>query len=77
MRIEIETFLQSLTTDQMDTLTLLVADIRKCRFFIMDPDHYWSSGACRCNDAAHRHMMITEWGYSPEDFAGIPLLPAE
>jgi hypothetical protein len=47
--------------------------IRKCRFFIMNPDHYREDGSCKCNDPDHRAMMIRSWEYSKEDFEGIPL----
>jgi hypothetical protein len=49
-------------------------DIAKCRFVILIPDHYREDGTCKCNDREHRTMMIREWEYSEEDFAGIPLL---
>lgn len=48
-------------------------DIRRCRFYILMPEHYRDDGTCKCDDAAHRAMMIREWEYSPSDFDGIPL----
>ena len=48
-------------------------DIRKCPFSIFSPEHYRSDGSCRCDDAEHRKMMISEWDYSEDDFSDIPL----
>jgi len=49
-------------------------DIGKCKFFIMNPDHYREDGSCKCNDREHRAMMIREWEYTEEQFEGIPLI---
>ena len=49
------------------------SDIGKCKFFIFDPSHYREDGSCKCDDAAHRRMMIEQWEYSSSDFEGIPL----
>jgi hypothetical protein len=54
-------------------VVLKQSDIRRCRFTIMLPEHYRQDGTCKCDDAAHRAMMISEWEYSEADFAGIPL----
>lgn len=47
--------------------------VRACRFNILVPGHYRDDGSCRCDDPAHRATMIKEWGYSQDDFSGIPL----
>lgn len=44
------------------------SDIVACKFTIMVPEHYREDGSCKCNDEAHRKMMIEEWGYSQESF---------
>ena len=50
-----------------------LADIQRCRFSIIVPEHYRDDGSCKCNDAEHRKMMIRDWEYSRKDFRGIPL----
>lgn len=52
------------------------SDLRRCSFSILMSEHYRSDGSCRCDDAAHRSMMIAEWEYSETDFANIPLRTA-
>jgi hypothetical protein len=37
------------------------ADMMKCPFCIMTPDHYRLDGTCRCDDV--NHDMMAEWGY--------------
>lgn len=49
------------------------SDIRRCKFAILVPSHYRPDGTCRCDNAAHRAMMVAKWKYSPEDFEDIPL----
>lgn len=49
------------------------AVIGQCPFVILVPSHYRDDETCKCDDASEREMMIREWGYSPEDFKGIPL----
>ena len=49
------------------------ADMLKCKFAIMVPEHYRKDGSCKCNDAEHRKMMIAEWDYDEKDFKDIPL----
>lgn len=58
------------------TFTLRVADIRACPFAIIHPAHYRPDGSCRCDEPAHRQEMIRDWGYTPADFAGIPVQEA-
>lgn len=45
----------------------------RCKFFIFVPEHYRKDGSCRCDDPAHRKMMIADWEYCPADFDDIPL----
>lgn len=52
------------------------SDVARCPFYILVPDHYREDGTCKCDDPEHRKKMIDEWGYSEEDFAGIPLREA-
>jgi hypothetical protein len=47
--------------------------IRRCRFLILLPDHYRDDGTCKCDDPAHRALMIREHGYKSGDFDGIRL----
>jgi hypothetical protein len=47
------------------------SDIKRCRFFILVPEHYREDGSCKCDDADHRKMMIREWGYKEADFKNI------
>lgn len=54
-------------------VVLKQSDIRRCKFAILLPTHYRPDGTCKCDDAAHRAMMIAEWEYSAADFADIPL----
>lgn len=49
------------------------SDVMRCPFCILDPSHYREDGSCKCDDPEERKRMIREWGYSEEDFAGIPL----
>jgi hypothetical protein len=49
------------------------SDLQRCTFTILVADHYREDGSCKCDDKAHRAMMIAEWGYSKTDFKGIPL----
>jgi hypothetical protein len=49
------------------------SDMRKCMFAIMLPSHYREDGSCKCDDPNERLTMISEWGYSPDDFADVPL----
>lgn len=44
------------------------SDIAKCPFTIFDQSHYRADGSCKCDDLEHRKMMISEWGYTEEDF---------
>lgn len=37
------------------------ADIARCTFKIMVPEHYRSDGSCRCDDPTHTEMV--DWGY--------------
>lgn len=45
------------------------ADLLRCPFAILIPDHYRADGTCKCNDPEEQKMMIKDWGYSPADFA--------
>ena len=45
------------------------SDIMSCPHVIISPDHYRADGSCKCNDPAEQERMISEWGYSREDFA--------
>ena len=45
----------------------------RCPFSILVTEHYRADGSCRCNDVSHRVFMVNEWGYSPSDFANIPI----
>lgn len=54
-------------------VVLKQSDLLRCKFAIMLPEHYRPDGTCKCDDAAHRAMMIAEWEYSAADFDGIPL----
>lgn len=49
------------------------SDMLKCHFAIMDPSHYRDDGTCKCDDAEHRAMMCSDWGYDADDFNDIPL----
>lgn len=49
------------------------SDIKRCRFTIFAAEHYRADGSCKCDDAAHRAMMIAEWEYTEGDFEGIAL----
>ena len=49
------------------------SDMRKCSFAIMVTEHYRADGSCKCDDAEHRKLMISEWGYMETSFANIPL----
>jgi hypothetical protein len=49
------------------------ADMMKCPFAIMVPDHYRDDGSCKCDDPEERKKMIAEWEYSESDFESIPL----
>jgi hypothetical protein len=49
------------------------ADMGRCKFTIMMPDHYRVDGSCKCDDLEHRQLMIEEWGYKRSDFSDIPL----
>lgn len=49
------------------------ADIMKCPFYILVPDHYREDGTCKCDDPEHRAMMIREWGYKKKQFKDIPM----
>ena len=49
------------------------ADMMKCPFAIMMPDHYRGDGSCKCDDPEERKKMIAEWEYSESDFENIPL----
>ena len=49
------------------------SDMLRCKFCIIDPDHYRDDGTCKCDDAEHRKMMIREWGYKSRQFKDIPL----
>ncbi len=53
------------------------SDMLKCTFAIMDMSHYRDDGSCRCDEYAHRKMMIAEWEYTEEQFANIPLRDSE
>lgn len=44
------------------------ADMGKCPFYIMVPEHYRGDGSCKCDDPEHQKMMIKEWGYHKRDF---------
>ena len=48
------------------------SDLAKCRFLILNADHYREDGSCKCDDPEHRAMMIREWDYRKKDFVGIP-----
>ncbi len=50
------------------------ADMLKCPHEVIMPEHYRADGTCKCNDRAHRDMMIKEWEYTEGDFAGIELI---
>ncbi len=49
------------------------SDMLKCPHAIMVQEHYRDDGSCKCDDAEHRAMMIKDWEYSEQDFAGIAL----
>ena len=57
----------------MKIVLMKQADILKCKFAIIMPEHYRSDGSCMCDDPDYRKMMIREWEYTEEDFKGIPL----
>lgn len=40
---------------------LQLADLGRCPFFILAPEHYREDGSCRCDDPEHKEMV--EWGY--------------
>ena len=51
------------------------ADMLKCPFAIMMPEHYRNDGKCLCTNKKHReNVMVAEWEYTEEDFKNIPLL---
>jgi hypothetical protein len=56
-----------------DVRLIKQSDIRKCPHFILVASHYRPDGSCKCDDAGEREMMIREWEYTPDSFAGIPL----
>jgi hypothetical protein len=56
-----------------DVREIKQSDLQRCTFTILVADHYREDGSCKCNDKAHRAMMIKEWEYTQEDFKGIPL----
>jgi hypothetical protein len=35
--------------------------VRRCPWFIFDPDHYRDNGTCRCDDPDHE--VMSDWGY--------------
>lgn len=37
------------------------ADIARCPYLILDPDHYRVDGTCRCDDP--NASVMAEWGY--------------
>jgi hypothetical protein len=43
-------------------VVLKQADIMKCPFVIMMPEHYLMDGSCRCTD--ENHLKMREWGYT-------------
>lgn len=49
------------------------SDMARCPFAIIDPTHYRNDGTCKCDDESERDKMITDWGYTEEDFKNIPL----
>ena len=53
--------------------TLAQSDIAACPFVIFVAEHYRPDGSCKCDDADERVKMISEWGYTADDFAAIPL----
>ncbi len=60
-----------------DVREIAQADLRRCPFAILVPEHYYADGTCKCGDPTERARMIREWGYSEEDFAGVPLVTPE
>lgn len=56
-----------------ETRYILQSDTGKCPHFIMVASHYREDGSCKCDDKGERQMMIREWEYTEESFAGIPL----
>jgi hypothetical protein len=45
------------------------ADLLKCPFAIIAPEHYRADGTCRCDDVEHQNFMKRNWGYTDKDFA--------
>lgn len=50
--------------------TIMHAAMRACPFSIVAPEHYNEDGrSCKCDDAAEQARMISEWGYTADQFA--------
>lgn len=47
---------------------IVLSDILACPFAILLPEHYETSGKCKCHDPEHRKKMIAEWDYTEQDF---------
>jgi hypothetical protein len=56
-----------------DVREIRQADLLACPFAILVADHYYPDGRCKCGDPTERARMIREWGYTEEDFEGIPV----
>lgn len=55
--------------------TLSQADMARCPFLIMLPEHYRDDGTCKCNCSTERERMIREWGYTAAHFREAGLIP--
>jgi hypothetical protein len=45
-----------------DESAVAVAEIRRCPWLIIAPEHYRLDGSCRCDDSEHWEME--GWGYA-------------